>query len=243
MAYRPYISIIIPAHNEANRINTCLAAWTDYLWNYSHWPFEIIVVCNGCKDATVNTAFAWADDWPQIDVINLPQAGKGLAVRTGMLTASGQYCYMADVDLSTPANELKLFVDYGASGFDVVIGSRCKPGLVKQSPRRALAGRVFNSLTNPIVPGIHDTQCGFKLFKQAAALNLFHRLSITGYAFDVEILYLAQHMGYKIHELPVHWAEAAGSKVNLVRDSIRMARDIMTIPARVHVGPLQSIHV
>lgn len=241
-AYNPYLSVIIPAHNEANRINVCLASLTNYLWNYTHWPFEIIVVCNGCQDGTRAIADQWSDDWQQIRVINLSQAGKGLAIKTGMLAASGRYYYMADVDLSTPADEIKLFIDFAASGFDVVIGSRCKPSMVIQSPRRAVAGRIFRALTRGLVPGIQDTQCGFKLFTQRAAVNLFHRSNIDGYAFDVEILYLAQRMGYKIHEMPVHWAEAPGSKVNLIRDSIRMARDVMRIPARAN-APMQPIHV
>jgi dolichyl-phosphate beta-glucosyltransferase len=235
MLKNTYLSVIIPAYNEASRIHECLGSWTSYLWNSTSYPFEIIVVLNGCTDNTLGMLQYWLEEWVQVKAIVLDKAGKGAAVRAGMLAASGRYCYMADVDLSTPASAVREFINIIACRrHDLVIGSRCNPTIVKQSARRALMGRIFHVLTSKIVPGIQDTQCGFKMFTNEAAVNLFSNLQTTGWAFDVEILREARRNGYRIAEHPVVWKENGESKVRPVRDSLRMVGELAKISALPH---------
>jgi dolichyl-phosphate beta-glucosyltransferase len=225
----PYLSIILPAYNEERRLPACLDRLTARLWNYTHYKSEIIIVENGSTDRTMDIAYRWCLDWDMVrKPIHIDQASKAAAVRTGMLAAKGEYILMADVDLSTPPEEFPRFLDLARLGpYDVVIGSRALPGSkVTQSPRRAFIGKIFRLLTGLVLPGIPDTQCGFKLFTHAAAMDLFANLKTRSMAFDVEILLSARRRGYSIAQLPVTWTENADSRVHLVRDSISMARDV-----------------
>src|SRR5262249_32817140 len=156
------------------------------------------------------------------------------AVRMGVLNAKGRYVLFMDADGATPLGELPKLVETLESGYDVVIGSRVarRPGQVevRTAFHRRSIGRVFACLVNLIaVNGIADTQCGFKLFKREAALAIFSRQKTVGFAFDVEILYIARRLALSVAELPINWTAQAGSKVNLFTDSIKMLWDISLI--------------
>jgi dolichyl-phosphate beta-glucosyltransferase len=148
-----------------------------------------------------------------------------------MLAARGKYRYMADCDLSTPVREIANFMRAIDDWQDVVIGSReMQREAVKATFKRRVIGRAFHLLTGALVPGVRDTQCGFKMFTGAAAETIFSRAKINGMAFDVEALYLARRLGYRVKEMPVPWEHDPDSRVNLVTDSLQMLKDVLTIP-------------
>lgn len=222
----PYLSIILPAHNEGPRLHDCLTKLTNYLWS-THWSFEIIVVDNGSADDTETIGGIWEDAWPQVRYIRICERGKGLAVRTGMLEAVGRLRYMADVDLSTPASEIQKFVSaiQEKDETDIVIGVR--PRQDTNLLRRAMSAG-FHAITRTLVP-YTDTQCGFKMFTAAAAEEIFGRARVDGMAFDVEVLYLANRLGHPVCELPVNWTASGSSRVRLVRDTWQMAADVVRL--------------
>ena len=192
-----FLSVIIPVYNEEQRLPAAISAIADYL-THKRYNSEIIVVENGSTDNTVLAALAALQNARQLPNITgrvvYSARGKGAAVKTGMLQANGIYRYICDVDLSTPITELPKFFAPMRGGADIVIGSREAAGAerIDEPHRRYITGRIFNALTRPLLPEIRDTQCGFKLFTETAARQLFGRQTITGWAFDVEILYLAQ---------------------------------------------------
>jgi dolichyl-phosphate beta-glucosyltransferase len=224
----PYLSVIVPAYNEEHRLGTCLRSLTDYLWGYTHYMFEIIVVDNGSTDHTIEVAQNWQEEWPQVRIISIPERGKGRAIRTGMLHANGSYLYMADADLATPATEIPHFLLTMVNGCqDVVIGVRPEQTIEK---KRKLFHHGWQLLTAALVPGILDPQCGFKLFTATAAYRLFSASWFNGFAFDVEILMLARKMGMTIGQIPVPWENGAGSKVSPMRDTLGMAKELFKLP-------------
>lgn len=236
---KPYISIIIPAHNEVDRIQKTLMRLTDYLWT-TNYSYEIIVVANGCTDGTTLAA-SWAAV-PVVRIIEIHQAGKGRAVREGMLSATGRFRYMCDADLSCEPDMLPRFLKAAHSGYHLAIGDRRHPGsVISTTWQRRFIGQMFSTLTDSIVPGIGDTQCGFKLFTQASAEYLFSRSTIDGFAFDVEILYLAQRAGMIIGKIPVVWKHDPGSSVHVLRDSLRMMRDLNRIRQAHHDSSLVQV--
>ncbi|HSB66400.1 MAG TPA: glycosyltransferase, partial [Anaerolineales bacterium] len=160
------------------------------------------------------------------------QSGKGRAVRQGMLAAEGEYRFMYDVDLSMPLNEIKLFLPPSQQDYDIAIASREAPGAVRigEPYYRHLVGRIYNGLIRFMaLPGLQDTQCGFKCFRGPVADDLFRRQTRTGWSFDVEILFIARLLGYKVIEIPIHWHHDPHSKISVVRDSFKMGMDILTI--------------
>jgi len=227
---KPYLSVIVPAYNEEKRIDSCLEGLTAYLWNYTYFKFEIIIVDNGSTDNTLEVACRWKEHWPQLRILSIPERGKGAAIREGMLAAHGHFRYMADVDLSTPACEIARFLHwiYGL-GNDIVIGSRT---MAKMTPARWMFHKGFQMTTRMLLPGIRDTQCGFKMFSDRAAMEIFPNVKTTGLAFDVEVLHLARLKGFKIIEIPVPWIENSGSVIRPVRDGISMLGDLIRIMAR-----------
>lgn len=226
MKPQPELSVIVPVHNEEKRLDRCMIRLFGFL-GHQTYESEIILVENGSTDLTAAKARWWADrnDRPPVYDIHIEQAGKGLAVRSGMLAAQGRFCYMADVDLSTPIDTINSFLQASLSGQAIVIGVRDRAAM---SPGRQISSLVFRQLVRGLAP-YTDTQCGFKMFRWDAARAIFGHLKLEGFAFDVEALYLARMMMYSVLELPVPWHEAPGSQVRLLRDAWRMARDVMKI--------------
>ena len=234
------LSIIIPAYNEGNKIATTLHTITSYL--PATLNYEILVVTNGCTDLTAIIVQDFkAIVSKRVCLIDLKERGKGLAVRTGMLMAKGQYRYMCDADLSTPITALESFLRALSKSDGIVIGSReDKNSNVNTTLRRYMIGRIFNTMAGWLVPGIKDTQCGFKMFTGPVAEQIFSRCRINGMAFDVEALYLAQQAGLRIIQLPVRWKHNPDSRVRLVRDSARMAADLARIWA-IHATRMPQV--
>ena len=223
----PHLSIVIPAYNEEGRLGPTLERVKEYLAGQSYRT-EIIVVDNNSRDATVEVA-----EQAGAAVLREPRQGKGAAVRTGMLAASGQYVLFSDADLSTPIEEVEKLMSALRSGHDIAIGSRALPDsnlTVRQPWYRELVGRAGNLLVRLMaVHGIADTQCGFKLFPRHIAQRLFSAQRMTGIAFDMEILFLAQRLGMKIAEVPVTWIDDPDSRISRVRDSADAVKDLVRI--------------
>lgn len=222
----PRLSVIVPAYNEQERIGATLERMVAYLEARGE-SFEILVASDGSSDDTHAIVEAIAESRPSVRLLSYsPNRGKGYAVRVGMLAAKGERLLFSDADLATPIEELEKLTEALDNGSDVAIGSRDTAGsqlLRRQSFVREMGGRFFNKLVQLLaVPGIHDTQCGFKLFTRRAMQGVFPRCQIDHFAFDVEVLFLARKQGFKISEIPVRWAHQEGSKVRFVRDATRM---------------------
>jgi len=220
-----YLSIILPIYNEEKRLERCLDHLTAYLFNYTHWRFEILCVLNGCTDRSEMIVQRYRNLWPQLRQVKLTEAGKGLAVKAGMLRANGLYRMMMDVDLATPPTEIPKFMQAIESS-DIVIGRR--PDTYTEPIRRA-AHLAYKQFTAPFT-SVKDPQSGFKMFRERAAGDIFSQVKIKGWGFDVESLYLAHQMKYSVCEIPVRWMhEATASKLNPVKDGLQMLGELMKI--------------
>jgi glycosyltransferase involved in cell wall biosynthesis len=225
------LSIVIPAYNEETRLPASLARISDVLERRGE-PYEVLVVVNGSTDRTDDVVKAAAERDDNIRLIVTPTPGKGRAVRIGMAEARGERIVFADADLSTPIEEVIELAEQLDDRHQVVIASREGSGArrVGEPYLRHLMGRVFNLLVQTLaVRGIQDTQCGFKAFTRAAARDVFSRQQISGFGFDVEVLFVARKLGYGIKEVPVTWEYAASSRVDPLRDTIRMFRDVVRV--------------
>lgn len=228
----PRVSVVVPAYNEAARIAESISKIEEFLKKMP-WSAEVIVVDDGSRDNT--SAVVSGMKFPGLRVLRYnPNRGKGFAVRTGVLDALGEYVLFTDADLSAPIDELeKLLNAAQEQNADVVVGSRAvdRSYIEKhQSRGRELGGIVFNLMVQTILGlRIHDTQCGFKLFRRSKAVPVFERMTITGFGFDPELLFLAKRAKLKILELPVRWSHAEGSKIRFMRDSVRMFSDLLRI--------------
>lgn len=226
-----HLSIIIPAYNEEHRLAKTLEQVCTYLSGQAY-SYEVLVVENGSRDRTLEIAREFAAQHPFIRAIHEDARGKGLAVRRGMLEATGKFRFMCDADLSMPIEELSRFLPPESTGADIVIGSREAVGAQRfdEPASRHVGGRLINySIQLLALPGLHDTQCGFKLFSAQAAEDLFSVQTLAGWAFDVEILFVARRRGYKIKEIGIPWHYFDHSHVSPVRDAIRMVLDILKI--------------
>ncbi len=236
-------SIVIPAYNEADKITSTLTNVLGFMREYSS-NFEVLVVNDGSTDNTVYLAQDYAKLNPEIKVLNEQHRGKGPTVTSGVMASEGSYIYLCDADLATPISELKkLALWIKEHDYDIVIASREGTGAVRVNEPfyRHLMGRVFNLVVQiAALPGIKDSQCGFKLFKHDVAKEIFGMLKIYGAAaevrtkpylgaFDVEVLYLAKKLGYKVKSLPVTWNYVKTTRLNVVSDSINMARDVLKV--------------
>jgi len=231
MLEAPFLSIVIPAYNEEKRLPATLTKVFDFLATQPYTA-EVLVAENGSQDATVEIVHQSAARHPQLRLLQESGRGKGRAVRSGMLAARGAYRYMADADLSTPIEEVNRFLPPQLEEYDVAIASREASGAVRygEPTYRHVGGRFINLIIRALaLPGLHDTQCGFKCFKAGVAQDLFSKQTLNGFAFDVEVLYIARLRGYRIVEVPVPWYFNAESKVSVVRDSLRMIADIYRI--------------
>lgn len=229
------VSVIVPAYDEARRIERMLGEAVSYFRARSR-SVEILVVDDGSQDDTSAVVRGVARSAPEVRLIRLAQNhGKGYAVRTGMVNASGARVLFADADGATPMLEIERLDQALDQGADVAVGSRAfiHAGVqVKRKWYRHVMGRTFHGMVAMLsVRGVRDTQCGFKLFRGSVAHDLFSRMRMTGFSFDVEVLLMAQRRGYRIAEVPVNWVHQPGSKVRIVRDSLRMSRDLLAIRA------------
>ena len=223
-------SIIIPAYNEEKRISKTVARILEF-FEKKKVDFEIIVVNDGSKDKTSEAVKIFRNK--KIRLLEFsPNHGKGFAVKQGMLNAKGDIILFSDADLSTPIEEFDKLINY-IKDFDVIIGSRSIKGanVVKHQPfYRELMGKIFNKIVRLFtIRGIIDTQCGFKIFNQKAAKDVFSRTRITGFGFDVEALFLAKISGYKIKEVPVTWINDEQTKISPVKDSLKMFIEVLKV--------------
>jgi len=235
----PQISIVVPAYNEASRLPHSLKLLRDHFGACSR-SIEILVVVEHSTDGTLELAREAVSEQANFHVIdNRVHRGKGNAVRSGMRQAKGAIQFYMDADLSVPLEDIELFLAHfeGHPEEDVLLGSRQHPGSRierRQSLLRQTMGRMFNRVLRSLsLLPFRDTQCGFKAFRREAAREIFALQTIDGFAFDVEVLLLAQSLGYRIRELPVRWVNSPESKVNIVRDSLRMLVDAFTVRRRV----------
>jgi dolichyl-phosphate beta-glucosyltransferase len=229
----PRLIIIIPAYNESVRIIDSLTAIGLYI-EKQNYQCKVLVVDDGSKDSTLSICRKFAQKHPWMQIISYTRnKGKGHAVRVGILHSSADFFLICDADLATPIDELDGFWQYIDEGADIVIASRPIKGshLVKRQPLyREMAGRAFNHVIRMMaVHDIADTQCGFKLFRGSVAKKIFSKCEIDGWSFDIEVLYIAQKLGFCIKEAAVHWYHRSGSKIQFLRDGIRMLRDVNRI--------------
>ena len=234
--YQPDLSIIIPAYNEEERLGRTLGRIRDYLANH---PFgnaetEIIVVDDGSTDGTLRLAQEWVREIPSLRILsNRKNHGKGYSVRHGMLEARGRIALFTDADLSSPIEEShKLFIAI-EEGNDAAIGSRALDRTLiqaHQSRFREIAGIIFNGFVR-LFTGLpfHDTQCGFKAFARVRSRIIFEQQRIRGFGFDPEILFLARRHRLRVIEIPVRWAHDPATRVHVIRDSLRMFRDLLLV--------------
>lgn len=241
----PLLSVVIPAYNEATRLPRTLARVTEYFRQRGR-PYELVVVDDGSSDDTAARAREVVGA-PLTILRNETNRGKGHSVRRGMLAARGGYRLMTDADLSTPIEEVERLLEVmregAGQGADVVIASRALPGArieVHQSWYRENSGRAFNLMVRALaVPGIHDTQCGFKLFTAAAAEACFGLARLDGFSFDVEVLYLARKRGLRVVELPVTWRNDAATRVGTWRGFLAFL-DLVRIRTNDWAGRYQT---
>ena len=238
----PFLSIIIPSYNESRNISAgALDAVLQYLES-SNYDWELVLSDDGSTDETPEYLDVFAKKNSRIRVLHNIHAGKAPTVTAGMLAARGKWRLFCDFDQSTPLKEVERLLVIAEQGHDVVIGSREMEGARrdKEPFYRHIMGRGFNIIVQTLaVPGILDTQCGFKLFSEAAAKKLFSQLYVYGSkqarkdaytgAFDVELLFLANKHGFSIKEVPITWKHAQTDRVSPVKDSLRMFRDILAI--------------
>jgi len=229
------LSIILPAYNEQDRLPPYLTSITRYLSQRSD-SYEILVVDDGSRDGTAQRVRQFAVDAPAVRLLRFPgNLGKGAAVRAGMLAAHGTLRLMADADGATPIQEIERLEHALTDGTDLAIGSRFlgsrdRRYRVQARWHRTFLGNVFNQMAQQLgLEGITDTQCGFKLFRKRVAEDLFSVARIDGYGFDLELLYVARRRNYRIAEVPINWTDQPGSKVRVVRDGLRMFRELLAV--------------
>ena len=234
----PFLSIVIPAHNEEGRLLHTLKQIFSFLEKQSY-SSEVIIVENGSTDRTFVFAQEYAQHHANLIVLHEEPPGKGNAVRRGMLEARGEFRFICDADLSMPIEELQKFLPPILNDFDIAIGSREAPGAIRyhEPSYRHLGGRAINFLIRLfILPGLNDTQCGFKCFRAETADVIFRQQTLTGWSFDIELLYLARQKKLRIKEIPIQWYFDPDSKVNAVRDALRMISDIF----RIHLNAMRG---
>jgi dolichyl-phosphate beta-glucosyltransferase len=232
-----HLSIIIPAYNEEDRLPITLSATRNFLLQHFPGESEMVIVDDGSIDDTIAITQKYADEHSDIPIRVLSYSGnrgKGYAVRYGMLHCESDWRLFCDADLATPIEEYqKLWDHMQKTDSQIGIGSRPlrqSQLMVRQPLYRELMGRTFNKVVQTLtIPGIQDTQCGFKLFSAQAAEDIFGRSVLDRFAFDAEALFIASRLGYKISETPIRWSHKDGSKVSLLRDGSKMVLDLLRI--------------
>ena len=239
MSEIPYLSIVVPAYNEAVRLPPTLEKLAEFVRALGR-SYEVLVIVERSTDGTLEIAARFAAQQAHFQAVdNLVQRGKGYAVRSGMLRARGEFVFYMDADLSVPLAAVAEFLARFESvpRADVLLGNR-QHAMSRITRRqfwlRRTMGQTFNRILKTCgLASLHDTQCGFKAFRLEAAREIFSRQTIDGFAFDVEVLLLAERLGYKIADLPVEWINSPESKVRILHDSLAMLRDALRVRAAV----------
>jgi len=230
------LSVVVPGYNEAERLPRSLekvVAWLEA----SGRAYELILVDDGSRDGTLEVMRSWEARYPSIRVVyQRPNRGKGRALATGVAVSVGARVLVSDADFSTPIQELAKLEAAFDAGADVAIGSRARPGSQIEIPQpfyRVLGGRALNIAIQALaLPGLWDTQCGFKLFSGDLAREVFGKLHTDGFAYDVEVLWRARRAGCKVVEVPVVWRHMEDSRVSPFRHSFQIIRDVVAMRFR-----------
>jgi glycosyltransferase involved in cell wall biosynthesis len=234
----PSVSIIIPAYNEERRLGGTLDDVAAFLRSQD-WDWEIRVVDDGSADATAAIAERVSRSEPRVVLQREPHRGKGGAVKAGLTAARGDFRFICDADLSMPIAEVARFLPPRVEPFDVAIGSRegVRARRIGEPAYRHLMGRLFNLTVQWLVlPGIEDSQCGFKMFTADAVRSIFPRVTVDGWAFDVEVLAVARAQRLRIVEVPIEWHYRAESRLSMLRDGWQMLRALLGIRIRAARG-------
>ncbi|MFP4112677.1 MAG: dolichyl-phosphate beta-glucosyltransferase [Candidatus Woesearchaeota archaeon] len=226
------LSLVIPAYDEEKRILKTLEKVHDFLLK-NKFDFEIIVVNDGSTDDTEKMVDYFSKQHSHVKLINNPgNKGKGYSVKNGMLHARKDWVLFSDADLSTPIEDLNKFEKY-TKKYDIIFGSRGMKNsriVVKQPWYRRIPGKIFPVIVRLLVlPDFHDTQCGFKMFRKSVIKDIFEKQTIDGWAFDVELLFIAKKSGHMIKEVPVTWKNDLRSKISPLKSSISMLNEIIKI--------------
>lgn len=247
---QPYLTVVLPAYNEEKRLPPTLQRIAEFL-RQQPYTSEVLVVENGSTDGTSQAVERFIAEAVQLNdpfVVRLlhSEKGKGNAVRLGALSGQGEYLLFSDTDLAVPIDEATRLLPPAreANGYGIAIASREIQGAVRhgEPAYRHVMGRVFNLLVRWIaVPGIHDTQCGFKCFSREAAQIVFPLQRIDGWGFDAELLFIAQRHGIRIDEVPVDWYYGDDSRVRPVQDTVNMVVDLVNIRRNGRAGVYNSV--
>jgi len=240
----PYLSLVIPAYNEATRLPETLALVRDWVERQS-FTVEILVVNDGSTDNTEKVVQEFSHRFPAVHLIhNDMNKGKGSVVQQGMLAATGDWRLFMDADAATPIEQVNKLLKF-TKDYQVIIGSRyLEPGSIKikQPLKRRILSRAMNLLIQTVfLRGVKDTQCGFKLFSAHATEDIFPRQQIKGWLFDVEILTIARTLGHVIKEVPVEWFDGKNSKLRALHATMRTAKELLAINRMVRKGVYTSV--
>lgn len=234
----PFLSLVVPAYNEQGRLPATLKRMRGFL-SCQSFTYEVLVVDDGSADGTAAVVEEAMPSFPGLRLLREPHRGKGHAVRQGMLAARGRYVMFCDADFSMPVEEVVRFPEAMGNRHQIAIASREVKGArrIGEPRHRHLMGRVFNLIVRLLaVPGLQDTQCGFKCFTRGAAREIFSRQVIDGFGFDVEVLYLARKLDIGITEVPISWYYSPSSRVDPIRDTMRMFRDVLEVRSNDRKG-------
>ena len=226
-----YLSLIIPVYNEEKRLPESIGKIRSFIES-ADYSVEVLFVANGCTDKTYEMVSEYQAKYPYVKAVYVKSAGKGNAVKRGMMEARGAYRMFADVDFAMPITEVSKFIPPELPGCQVAIASRTAAGSVRKDEPliRRLSSRIFNIVVDMILQlGIRDTQCGFKCFSADAAQKIFTLQRINGWAFDAEILFIAKKHGYQITEIPVVVQYEENSKIKLWSAVPKMLMEILQI--------------
>lgn len=236
----PFLSVILPAYNEEKRIGLALSAAHEYFSRHRPDGVELLVVDDGSRDNTTGAALQFVGSIPDLKVLrNQQNRGKGYSVRRGVAEAKGAVIGFMDADYKTPVEEVEKILPWLDKGYEVVIGSR---GLqqsrveVPQPVYRQWGAYLFGAVMHALIglSDIVDTQCGFKFFTRKAASDIFSQQKIDGYMFDVEILCLAQRLGYRVKQVPIRWVNDPDSRLQLIRGNVRNMKELLQIRASLN---------
>ncbi|MBM4401801.1 MAG: glycosyltransferase family 2 protein [Candidatus Cloacimonetes bacterium] len=229
----PYLSVVFPAYNEADKIEKNLSSVISF-FERKNFPYEVVVVEDGSKDNTLKILQEMTVKFPQLRLLrNKQNMGKGASVKKGILSARGKFILFSDVDLSTPIDEFNKFLPYLKKGFDVVIGSRrFSDSQVKRQQKfaRRFFGNCFYFLVHHfLLPDIADTNCGFKAYRRETAQQIFAKQKLARWGFDAELLFIARKKGFKIKQVPVSWYNADTSTIKVRRVILGTLRELVKI--------------